>query len=151
MKPFQFSLQAVAAVRENEETRAGEAYARAVRLRREVAIKQQEIENGIQENLVECGQVFGQGVHAEKVVQIHATLRVLRARLKEFSTEADRLQAAVDEKWRQLVLARQRREVVGKLHDRQLAAHQAEDARTGQLGMDEMATLRAAGALAYKG
>lgn len=151
MKPFQFSLQAVAAVRENEETRAGEAYARAVRLRREVAIKQQEIENGIQENLVECGQAFGQGVHAEKVVQIHATLRVLRARLKEFSTEADRLQAAVDEKWRQLVLARQRREVVGKLHDRQLAAHQAEDARTGQLGMDEMATLRAAGALAYKG
>lgn len=151
MKPFEFSLQALATVRGNEETRAREAYAHAVRLHRQIAAKQQEIESGIHENLVECGQAFGQGVHAEKVAQIQATLRVLRARLKEFSAEAAQLQAAVDEKWRQLVLARQRREVVGKLHDRQLAAHQAEEARAEQTGLDEMATLRGAGALAYKG
>ena len=60
-------------------------------------------------------------------------------------------QRAVDEKWRQLVLARQRREVVGKVHDRQLAAHEAEAVRSDQLSMDEMAALRGAGALAYKG
>ncbi len=151
MKPFEFSLQAVATVRENEEARAREAYAHAVRLHRQIAAKQQEIESGIHENLVEYGQSFGQAVHAEKVVQIQATLRVLRARLKEFSAEAAQLQAAVDEKWRQLVLARQRREVVSKLRDRQFASHQAEDARVGQVSMDEMAALRGAGALAYKG
>lgn len=151
MKPFQFSLQAVATVRENEETRAREAYAHAVRLHRQVVVKQQEIEGGIQENLAECGQAFDQGANAEKVVHIQAILRVLRARLKEFSEDVARLQRAVDEKWRQLVLARQRREVVGKVHDRQLAAHEAEAVRTDQLSMDEMAALRGAGALAYKG
>ncbi len=151
MKPFQFSLQAVATVRENEEARARETYAHAVRLHQQAALKQQEVEGGIHESLAECGQAFGEGAAVEKIVQIQAMLRVLRARLKEFSDEAARLQRVVDEKWRQLVLARQRREVVGKVHDRQLAAHQAESVRVDQLSMDEMAALRGAGALAYKG
>ncbi len=151
MKPFEFSLQAVATLRENEEARAREGYAHAVRLHRQIAAKQQEIESGIHENLVESGQSFGQAVHADTVGQSQARLRVLRARLEEFSTEAAHLQAAVNDKWRQLVLARQRREVVSKLRDRQFAAHQAQEVRAGQASMDEMAALRAAGALAYKG
>jgi len=150
MKPFHFSLQAVATVRENEESLAREAYACAVRQQRQIAARQQEVESSIHEGLAEQGEVLNREGSAAKAAQIQAALRVLRARLQEISAEAVRFQATVDEKWRLLLSAQQRCQTLAKVRDRQVAVHQAEEARQVQLGLDEMAALRASGGLGYK-
>jgi flagellar export protein FliJ len=53
------------------------------------------------------------------------------------------LKKLVDGKWKNLVAARQKREALDKLRDKQQQSHNHQAERNEQLTMDEMASLRA--------
>ena len=55
-----------------------------------------------------------------------------------------RLQEEADAKWQALLQARQRREALDKLKEKQHAVHLKEGARTEQKAIDEMVLLRVA-------
>ena len=68
----------------------------------------------------------------------------MRAQLETLDPEVQRLQEEADAKWQVLLQARQRREALDKLKEKQQAAHLKEGARTEQKAIDEMVVLRAA-------
>ena len=94
-------------------------------------------------------------------IAAHVTLRQriragehgLTTALSEIRTlepEVQRLQEEADAKWQVLLQARQRREALDKLKEKQQAAHLKEGARTEQKAIDEMVVLRAAAGLSQK-
>ena len=82
------------------------------------------------------------GLKSGRVVQLRTMLEVLREKLKAMEPEAAELKVVLDEKWQELVMARQKREAMDKLQDRKKEAHEREVAREEQLGLDEMISLR---------
>ena len=59
-------------------------------------------------------------------------------------------QELVDTKWKELLAARQRREALEKMRDKQLAEFEQGAARAEQKNIDEMVLLREAGGFAQK-
>ena len=144
MKPFQFSLNTVLDVRSNEERIASEAHAVAQEALEAILMQRRLVEQAIESNLSACRQAFDGQVKSGTIAQLQSALRELRAQLEMLEPEVQRLQEEADAKWQVLLQARQRREALDKLKEKQHAAHLKEGARTEQKAMDEMMVLRAA-------
>lgn len=78
------------------------------------------------------------------------TRQALREQLKMLEPYTAKLQAWVDERHAHLVAARQRRESLDKLEEKQRLAHNHHEARQEQLSVDEMAGQRSAAKSAGK-
>ena len=142
MKPFRFPLKRVLDIRSDEEGQAQELYARAVRLVEQFNERRRQVENSLEANLEECRSECSGPTKSGRVVQLRTMLEVLREKLKAMEPEAAELKVVLDEKWQELVIARQKREAMDKLQDRKKEAHEREMAREEQLGLDEMISLR---------
>lgn len=144
MKKFSFSLETVQNIRATQEDRAREDYAQAVRLMEELQERRRQIQEAISENLERGRKAFGERPNSGFLANLQQTLRDLRQSVEMLEPESQKLQTVVDEKWELLMKARQKREVMDKLEEKQRAAHKQGEAREEQLAMDELSTLREA-------
>ena len=144
MQPFQFSLNTVLDVRSNEEQIASEAYAVAQEALEAILTQRRLVEQAIESNLSACRQAFDGQVKSGTIAQLQSALRELRAQLEMLEPEVQRLQEEADAKWQVQLQARQRREALDKLKEKQHATHLKEGARTEQKAIDEMVLLRVA-------
>ena len=150
MKQFQFSLTTVLGVRSNEEHLASEAHATAQEALEAMLMQRRLVEDAIESNLAACQQAFDGQVKSGTIAHLQAALKQLRVQLEAFLPEVQRLQTEADAKWGELLKARQRREALEKLKDKQHHAHRKHEERTEQKAIDEMVLLREAAGLNLK-
>lgn len=148
MRPFQFPLQAVHTVRLHEENRALEAFALAQANFQNAAARHRGIQQEIDDVFGTRRQVMKKSARSDQVQQLQQGLRALQSALKKAEDAMQKARNVMDEKSRVLMAARQKREIVDKLFQKQHAAYQAEVARGEQKTMDELATMKSMGGLA---
>ena len=150
MRTFKFSLKTVLGVRSTEEQRASEAHATAQEALEAVLLQRRLVEDAIESNLAACQQAFDGQVKSGTIAHLQSALKQLRAQLEAFLPEVQRRQAEADAKWRELLQARQRREALEKLRDKQHTAHLKHAERTEHQAIDEMVLLRETSGLNHK-
>ena len=150
MKPFNFSLSTVLQVRETEEQQARENHATAQEALDALLMQQRRVEEAIESNLAACQQSFEGQVRSGTIAHLQAALRELRVQLEAFQPEVQRLSAEAQARWQELLQARQQRESLEKLKDKQHTAHRQHEARTEQKAIDELVLLREAAGLNHK-
>jgi flagellar export protein FliJ len=143
MKRFEFNLQSVRDLRDSEESRARAEYAQAMRLMEAFNIRRREIEQAIEDNLKECREECGRPTRSDLLTSLRDMLVALKDRIKALEPEEAELKKLVASKWENLVAARQKREALDKLRDKQKRAHDQHSERREQKDIDEMATQRA--------
>ena len=144
MKRFEFNLQSVRDLRDSEESRARAEYAQAMRLMEAFNIRRREIEQAIEDNLKECREECGRPTRSDLLTSLRDMLVALKDRIKALEPEEAELKKLVASKWKNLVTARQKREALDKLRDKQKQAYDHQSERHEQKVIDEMATQRAA-------
>ena len=142
MKPFNFSLSTVLQVRETEEQQARENHATAQEALDALLMQQRLVEEAIESNLAACRQAFDGQVRSGTIAHLQAALRELRVQLEAFQPEVQRLSTEAQARFQELLQARQRRESLEKLKDKQHTAHRQYEARTEQQALDELVLLR---------
>lgn len=150
MKPFEFKLKTVLEVRVNEETRSGKLYSESKTFLEEALTQQCAVEEAIESNLIACQQAFDGQAATGTLARLQTALRELRGQLSELEPIVAERQELVDTKWKELLAARQRREALEKMRDKQLAEFEQGVARAEQKKIDEMVLLREAGGFAQK-
>ena len=150
MKPFNFSLSTVLQVRETEEQQARENHATAQEALDALLMQQRLVEEAIESNLAACRQAFDGQVRSGTIAHLQAALRELRVQLEAFQPEVQRLSTEAQARFQELLQARQRRESLEKLKDKQHTAHRQHEARTEQKAIDELVLLRETAGLNHK-
>ncbi len=143
MKRFEFNLQSVRDLRDREEGRARAEYAKAMRLMEAFNVRRRDIEQVIEDNLGKSRRKCSKPMRSDWLTRQREMLAALKDRLQSMEPEGLELKKFVDGKWKNLVGARQKREALDKLRDKQQQAHDHQTERNEQLSMDEMASLRA--------
>ena len=150
MKTFRFPLQAVLTVRQNQENKALEAYAFAQAGFEKIAARFRRIHQEIEDLFDSRRAALKAIASSEDMQHMQQGMRALQETARLCQTELDKAQAMLEEKSRELLRARQGREVVEKVHQRQFARHQLQVARQEQRTVDDLATLKSIGEFALK-
>jgi len=143
MKRFEFNLQSVRDLRDSEESHSRAEYAQAMRLMEAFNMRRREIEQAIEDNLKESRQECGRPTRSDLLTSLRDMLVALKDRIKALEPEEAELKKLVGSKWEKLVAARQKREALDKLRDKQKQAYDHQSERHEQKVIDEMATQRA--------
>ena len=150
MKSFRFPLQAVLTVRMNQENKALQAYAFAQAEFEKITARFRRIHQEI-EDVFDCRRAALKATASSEDMQhMQQGLRALQETARLCQVELNKAQAMLEEKSRELLHARQGREVVEKVHQRQFARHQFQAARQEQRTVDDLATLKSIGEFALK-
>jgi flagellar export protein FliJ len=150
MKAFRFPLQAVLTVRMDRETKALEAFALAQAKFEKIAAQFRQIQNEIEDLFDRRRATLRTIANSEDMQQLQSGLKALQEASRRCQAELEKAKAILDEKSRILLEARQEREIVEKVHQRQLARHQLQAARQEQRMLDDLATLKSMGDFALK-
>lgn len=145
MKSFDFKLKTVLEVRVNEEVRAGEVHSEAKSFLEEALSQYQAVEVAIESNLTACKQAFEGQVASGTLSHLQTALRELRRQLEDLEPVVAERQSLVDTRCKELLQARQRREALEKMRDRQQDEFEQDLVRSEQQAIDEMVLLREAG------
>ncbi len=145
MKSFDFKLKTVLEVRVNEEVRASEVHSEAKRFLEEALSQYQAVEVAIESNLTACKQAFEGQVASGTLSHLQTALRELRRQLEDLEPVVAERQSLVDTRCKELLQARQRREALEKMRDRQQDEFEQDLVRSEQQAIDEMVLLREAG------
>ena len=145
MKSFDFKLKTVLEVRVNEEVRASEVHSEAKSFLEEALSQYQAVEVAIESNLIACEQAFEGQVASGTLSHLQTALRELRQQLEDLEPMVAERQSLVDTSCKELLQARQRREALEKMRDRQQDEFEQDLVRSEQQAMDEMVLLREAG------
>ena len=113
-------------------------------------MQQRLVEEAIESNLAACRQAFDGQVRSGTIAHLQAALRELRVRLEAFQPEVQRLSTEAQARFQELLQARQRRESLEKLKDKQHTAHRQHEARNEQQAIDELVLLRETAGLNHK-
>ena len=145
MKSFDFKLKTVLEVRVNEEVRASEVHSEAKSFLEEALSQYQAVEVAIESNLTACKQAFEGQVASGTLSHLQTALRELRRQLEDLEPVVAERQSLVDTRCKELLQARQRREALEKMRDRQQDEFEQDLVRSEQQTIDEMVLLREAG------
>ena len=145
MKSFDFKLKTVLEVRVNEEVRASEVHSEAKSFLEEALSQYQAVEVAIESNLTACKQAFEGQVASGTLSHLQTALRELRRQLEDLEPVVAERQSLVDTRCKELLQARQRREALEKMRDRQQDEFEQGLVRSEQQAIDEMVLLREAG------
>jgi len=145
MKSFDFKLKTVLEVRVNEEVRAGEVHSEAKSFLEEALSQYQAVQEAIESNLTACKQAFEGQVASGTLSHLQTALRELRRQLEDLEPVVAERQSLVDTRCKELLQARQRREALEKMRDRQQDEFEQDLVRSEQQAIDEMVLLREAG------
>ena len=145
MKSFDFKLKTVLEVRVNEEVRAGEVHSEAKSFLEEALSQYQAVQEAIESNLTACKQAFEGQVASGTLSHLQTALRELRRQLEDLEPVVAERQSLVDTRCKELLQARQRREALEEMRDRQQDEFEQDLVRSEQQAIDEMVLLREAG------
>jgi flagellar export protein FliJ len=150
MKRFRFTLEAVGTVRQRQEQKAMEQYARSLVVRRQAA----EALAAAERELNQCwedwrGRLAG-GCTAAEAAQAHAYQRSLAQRRDDCFQALESADRRVNTAMQAMLLARQEREIVDKCCEKQKARHLREQGRGEQKFLDDLASRRGSSLLAWK-
>jgi flagellar FliJ protein len=150
MKPFKFSLEAVATRRRRQEQTALEKYAQTL-LARQNAMKHLEAaQHELEDAWLRLRQTLESGCSASAATRLRQESQLLEEERKvreEALTQAER---GVSQALQQMLAARQQREAVEKFRGKQRAAYNLDVQRDTQKFLDELATQRATPAQAWR-
>tara|TARA_Y100000588_G_scaffold303999_1_gene326670 strand:+ start:927 stop:1382 length:456 start_codon:yes stop_codon:yes gene_type:complete len=150
MKSFDFKLKTVLEVRVNEEARASEVHTEAKNFLKEVMRQYQAVEEAIESNLTACKQAFEGQAASGTLSHLQTALRELRRQLGDLEPVVAERQGLVDMRCKELLQARQRREALERMRDRQQSEFEQGLVRSEQQAIDEMVLLREAGGFGQK-
>lgn len=150
MKPFRFTLQAVHTVRANEEKKALEAFAHAQADVQKLLGIQQRLQTEIESLLADRSETLKRPASADAIQRMQIGVKALNFQLHQCNADLQKAVAISEEKSRLLLAARQKREVVDKLHNKQLARHTAHEAKIEQKTIDDFSAMKASGRASVK-
>lgn len=143
MKPFKFSLEAVATTRRRMEQAALEAYAQAL-LARQSALSQLElVQRELEEAWLQLRQTLESGCSASAATRLRQASQLLEEERKSREEKLTEAERGVAQALQQMLAARQQREVVEKFRGKQRANYDRDVQRDTQKFLDELATQRA--------
>ena len=148
MKPFRFTLEAVATIRKRVERETLEAYAHSLGFRRRALAQLEAVQHDLEAAWTQMRQELC--CSASKMSQLRDYCQVLekeRARCAASLQEAER---AVNQALQRMLAARRQHEVVDKFRGQQRAHYDRALGRETQKFLDELTTQRAAPALAWR-
>ena len=88
------------------------------------------------------GKLLAQRAPSEELIQVQKSAAALREQWLAFEPELLKQQKVVNQRWQLLLAARQRREGLDRLRDKQSKRHQVDAQRKEQLSLDEMTLMR---------
>jgi flagellar export protein FliJ len=138
MKPFQFPLQPLRALRKHKEEAARERYAGALRTCEEAAARVQAASAELTGCWTTLCDKLAAGVNGNELLRARAWCNVLELRVKERATALEQARLAVDVVWKDLMLATRERETIERFHDKRLHAYDREAQREEQKDLDEL-------------
>ncbi len=143
MRRFKFRLETVLRHRETIESLREQEFATAqghlAAIEARIAALREEFSRTVAER---PGSAPGESFEAQAILARERYLETLLAAIAAQERRADALRAQVEEKRQALVAARQAREAVSRLRDKDLLAHTALGLKLEQEALDELATLR---------
>jgi flagellar FliJ protein len=143
MKRFRFSLQAVLTVRQRQEQVALERLAEAIAARQLAIDRLNEVQQACKNAWALSRERTAAGAPAAHLAQLHDYCHDLEQLQKDCEQAVQAAQRVVDQKWEKLVAARQAREAVDKLLERQRERYDRELQREEQKMLDDMTSQRA--------
>ena len=148
MKPFRFTLEAVAIVRTRNENEALAAYARALLCRQRALDQVDAIRRELEAAWARARRDLAAGCPAAKMAQGCRHTQALEDEQVRLTDALQQAERAVNQMLQRMLAARQQREVVDKLRGHQRARHERDVARETQKILDELALRAATPALA---
>lgn len=143
MKPFKFSLEAVATTRRRAEQTAMEEYAKSL-LSRQTAMSQLEaVQRDLDDAWSRLRETLESGCSASSVTRLRQQAQYLEEQRKSREEHLAQAELAVSHAMQQMLIARKQREAVEKFRGRQRLAHDRDIQRETQKFLDEIATQRA--------
>ena|SRR2546425_7944684 len=150
MKRFRFSLEAVLTVRQRAEREALASYAESLLARERALERLAVLHHELSATWTHLRQELAAGCAAGRLDQLRHYCRGLEEELTRREEAVGHAERAVNHALRKMLSARQQREVVDKFRDQQRAQYDRKLTRENQKFLDELASQRAAAALARR-
>ncbi len=150
MKPFKFSLEAVATTRRRVEQTALEHYAQALLAKQSALSQLEAVQHDLDDAWVRLRNTLESGCSASAATRLRQESNYLeedRKLREEVLAQAER---AVAQALQQMLAARQQREAVEKFRGKQRLSHDRDVQRETQKFLDEMATQRASSSQTWR-
>lgn len=144
MKRFQFSLAALAVLREQEEQAAQKRYADSLRVCEEAAAKVQTASQELTNCWHDLTGKLSNGAPAVEFLRARAWCNVLELRLKERTSALEQARLKVDAVWQEMLVATRDREALDRFYKKKRRAYDTEVQRKEQKDLDELAIQLAA-------
>lgn len=150
MKPFKFSLEAVATTRRRAEQLALEKYAQALLARQNAFGQLERIQRELEAAWLRLRQTLESGCSASSATRLGQESSYLEEERKVRETALSEAERGVGQALQQMLAARQQREAVEKFRGKQRATYDRDVQRDTQKFLDELATQRATPAQAWR-
>lgn len=143
MKPFKFTLEAVATTRRRLEQAALETYAQALLARQGALRRLESAHHELDAAWTRLRETLESGCSASAATRLRQESQVLEEDRKVCEEKLADTERAVSQALQQLLAARQQREAVDKFRGKQRATYDRDVQRDTQKFLDELATQRA--------
>ena len=139
MKPFQYSLQAVRTLREQQEQAALHGYSQALRSAEKAAEKLAAVQHELEDAWAELKDWFARPGTAEELARLQAYSQTVEKRRAECERLLGMTRQKVRLEFLKLVAARQAASVLGKHFEKQKRHHHHHQRRHEQKVLDDLA------------
>lgn len=150
MKPFKFSLEAVATTRQRQEQATLEKYAQSLLVRQNAVAQLEATQHELEGAWLRLRQTLESGCSASAATRLRQESNYLEEERKQREEALTQAERGVSQALQQMLAARQQREVVEKFRGKQRTAHNLDVQRDTQKFLDELATQRATPAQAWR-
>ena len=139
MKSFQFSLSALAVLREQQEQAAQKKYVDALHFCEEAAGRVDAASHELKNCWRDLTGKLSAGVSAMEFLRARAWCNVLELRLKERTAALEQARLKVDAVWQEMLVATRDRESLDRFKDKKRRAYNTQVQRAEQKELDELA------------
>ncbi len=139
MKPFEFNLQSVLTLRQREEKKALEVYAKELLRRQQARLLLTEMEAELDRERVSQREIALAGCSANKLVQAQSSYRRLSERRDSNDRSLGEAERRVNAALATMLALRQQRRIVDKYYDKRRAEYDQEIVKNEQKESDELA------------
>jgi flagellar export protein FliJ len=139
MKPFQFALEPLLAMREHQEQMVRERYAKVLRTCEEAAARVQAASVELTASWKTLGEKLAAGVTGDELLRARAWCNVLELRVKERAGALEEARHGVDAVWKELSVATREREALDRFRELRRRAYHRKAQREEQDHLHQLA------------
>ncbi len=150
MKPFKFSLEAVATTRRRLEQAALENYAQALLVRQSAVTQLESIQHDLEAAWLRLRQTLESGCSASSATRLRQESSFLEDERKLREDALAQAERGVSQALQQMLAARKQREAVEKVRGKKRLEYDRDAQRDTQKFLDELATQRATPAQSWR-